>query len=73
MKKVNGTNVKVDKNDTGGMISVDWVCPYCGSENYGFYFSSKTHAMQGDFELDHECDECEKMVTIICRNAKKLF
>lgn len=73
MKRVEGRNVKVTVDSTGGFISVDWVCPYCGVENFGFYFSSDYRAMSSDFEIDHECDECGRMATIVCRDAEELF
>ena len=73
MKRTEGTNVKVDTDSTGGMVSVDWCCPYCDSMNFGFYFSSNAGVMSNDFEIDHECDTCGKMVTIECRDASTLF
>ena len=48
-------------------------CPYCGEYNAGFYFSSNCTDTRGDFEIDHECDSCGKMVTIECTDAEKLF
>lgn len=69
MKRVHGTNVQVSKDETGGFIGVDWNCPYCGFDNYGFYFSSDVETMSGDFEVDHECEYCGKLVTIICEDA----
>ena len=72
-KRVEGKNVKVSYDHTGGMVSVDWNCPYCGGYNAGFYFSSNTEALMNDFEIDHACEDCEKMVTIICRDAKPLM
>ena len=73
MKSVYGSNVKVSTDNTGGFVSVDWDCPYCGSYNAGFYFSDNYAVMQGDFEIDHECSDCGKKVTIICKNATSLF
>lgn len=70
MKKVQGSNVKLMLDDTGGFVSVDWDCPYCGSYNAGFYFSSDADTLSNDFELDHECDNCGEMVTIICEDAE---
>ena len=70
MKKVYGSNVKVMNDNTGGFISVDWDCPYCGDYNAGFYFTSNGEALQSDFEVDHECDSCNKMVTIVCCNPE---
>lgn len=73
MKRIRGSNVKIDVDSTGGFISVDWYCPYCGEYNAGFYFSSNIVALQGDFEIDHECDSCDKMVTIECQNIGLLW
>ena len=57
----------------GGFVSVDWTCPYCGEYNAGFYFSSNAETLSSDFEIDHECEDCGKLVTIECRNADTLF
>lgn len=73
MKSVKGSNVKVTTDSTGGFVSVDWECPYCGDYNAGFYFSSKEDILNGDFEIDKECDNCDKMVTIECRDSGVLF
>ena len=73
MPIVEGKNVKVTVDSTGGFVSVDWTCPYCNEENYGLYFSSNANAMSHDFEIDHECDSCKKIVTIECRDATELF
>ena len=72
-KKVTGSNVKVSTDSTGGFISVDWQCPYCGGYNAGFYFSNDAETLNGDFEVDHECDECGRLVTIKCVGADSLF
>ena len=73
MRRVTGSNVKVKVDETGGMVSVDWECPYCGEFNAGFYFSSNAEAMSGDFEVDECCDDCGKMCTIECCDAELLF
>ena len=73
MKRVYGSNVKVSTDSTGGFVHVDWECPYCGGYNAGFYFSSQSGILQGDFEIDHECDDCGKTVTIVCQDAEELF
>ena len=72
-KRVSGSNVKVSVDSTGGFVSVDWECPYCGGYNAGFYFSSDAETLVNDFELDHECEDCGKLVTIICKDAVSLF
>ena len=41
MRRVRGVDVEVKKDDTGGFISVDWHCPYCGGYNAGLYFTTK--------------------------------
>ncbi len=73
MRRVRGSNVKIHADETGGMISVDWDCPYCGEYNAGFYFTSNASALLGDFEVDETCGECGKMSTIECCDAEKLF
>lgn len=73
MRVVRGLDVKVSVDESGGMISVDWHCPYCGEYNAGFYYSSKSDILSGDFEIDHECEECGKMVTIECIGVQELF
>ena len=73
MKRTIGSNVNVTTDSTGGMVSVDWDCPYCGDYNAGFYFSSNAKDMKGDFEIDECCSGCGKMVTIECRNSTELF
>ncbi len=73
MKRVEGTNVKVHVDSTGGFIGVDWDCPYCGGYNAGIYFSNNAEILGSDFEMDHKCEDCNKMVTIECRNADTLF
>lgn len=66
MRRVRGLDVRITKDSTGGFISVDWHCPYCGEYNAGFYFSSNAAALNDSFEVDHNCDSCGKMVTIEC-------
>ena len=73
MKKVVGSNVKVTTDSTGGFISVDWECPYCEEYHAGFYFSSKEDILKGDFEIDKECERCNRIVTIECRDSGILF
>lgn len=73
MRRAHGRNVKIDVDSTGGLIAVDWDCPYCGEYNAGFYFSSNIVVLRGDFEIDHECDNCHKMVTIECEDSESLF
>lgn len=73
MRRTRGTNVRIDVDSTGGLITVDWHCPYCGQYNSGFYFSSNVGVLRGDFEIDHECDDCGKMVTIECSDSEPLF
>lgn len=72
-KKVIGSDVRVSYDSTGGFVSVDWKCPYCRGDNAGFYFSSDSETLSNDFEIDHECDYCGKLVTIICKDADTLF
>ena len=73
MKMAYGSNVKVSTDCTGGFVSVDWDCPYCGSPNAGFYYSGSAGTMQRDFVIDHECDWCGKTVSIVCSDAEELF
>ena len=73
MKRVKGSNVKVTTDSTGGFLSVDWYCPFCGEYNAGFYFSSNVDVLSGDFEIDKECESCNKIVTIECRDVGPLF
>ena len=73
MKKICGKNVRVSTDSTGGVVSVDWNCPYCGEFNPGFYFSRDARTMRQDFEIDHACEWCGKMVTIICTDTDELF
>lgn len=73
MNRVKGIAPKVSTDETGGIVSVLWYCPYCGECNGGMYYSSKSDIMQDDFEVDHECEFCGKMVTIECVDAEKEF
>lgn len=45
---------------------MDWHCPYCCGYNAGFYFTSNVDALGSSFEVNHECDDCGKTVTIEC-------
>ena len=73
MKRVQGSNVKVSRDAEGALLTVDWVCPYCGEWNAGFYSYPALSKIHGDFEIDHDCDVCGKVSTIECRNATELF
>ena len=73
MARVTGIDPKVSVDGTGGIISVLWYCPHCGEYNGGMYFSSRSDILEGDFEVDHECEYCGQMVTIECRGAEKEF
>lgn len=73
MKKTIGRDVKISKDDTGVLISVDWDCPNCGEYNAGFYFSSNVGEVTDHFEVEHECDCCHEMIAIECFDPEKLF
>ncbi len=73
MKEVFGTNIKVSKDSAGALISVDWVCPYCGMWNPDFFVTSMVDQMDGDFASDRVCDGCSKEVSIVCQNPSDLF
>lgn len=66
MRRVRGLDAKISKDNTGSFISVDWNCPYCGGYNAGFYFTSNINALGDSFEVDHDCEDCGKTVTIEC-------
>jgi len=66
MRRVRGLDAKISKDSTGGFISVDWHCPYCGGYNAGFYYTSNVEALGSSFEVDHDCEDCGKTVTIEC-------
>lgn len=70
MRRTKGLNVKIEKDSTGGFISVDWDCPYCGGYNAGLYFASNVEELGSSFEVDHECDNCGKTATIECTDVK---
>lgn len=73
MRRVKGLNVKVMSDSESGFVSVDWHCPYCGMFNAGFYnYKNKNDLLSCDFEIDHECDNCYKMVTIECTDSEPL-
>lgn len=71
MKRTVGTNVRVDSDDTGSMISVDWVCPYCQFENHEFFFSSIIADVEYGFETDRTCEWCDKEVTVECPDVEQ--
>ncbi len=69
MRRVRGLDVEVKKDDTGGFVSVDWHCPYCGGYNAGLYFTTKDDVLEYSFEVDHECCDCGETVIIECEDA----
>lgn len=73
MKRVRATDVKVDIDDTGGLISFDWECPYCHMTNYAFTYSGNVEVVCGDFETDQECDYCGKSATVECCDSDSLL
>lgn len=73
MNRVKGSNVEVSVDFTGGLISVDWTCPYCGDFNAGFSYTSDGDVVESDFEIDCECESCGEEVIVECRNTKPLF
>lgn len=74
MREVEGREVKVSRDSTGGFISVDWDCPYCGEYNATFAFANNEgDILGGDFVLEQDCEECGKTVSIICKDAAELF
>ena len=72
-KRIKGKKVKVSLDSTGGVMSVDWTCPYCWNFHAGFYHCEDGEKLKSDFEFNHACAKCGKVSTIECRNAKPLF
>lgn len=73
MRRIRATDVKIDVDDTGGLISFDWECPYCHMTNYAFTFSGNVEALSGDFQTDQECEYCGKSATVECCDPGSLF
>ena len=73
MARTRASNVQVSRDSEGGLASFDWTCPHCGQENPEFIFSSNFAEVTGDFEVDCECDGCEKTVIVECEGAEPLF
>ena len=66
MKKVQATRWKVDTDDTGSLIDIDFTCPYCHSVT-GDYFFCRDYVSDA-FETDRECPVCGQELTIMCVN-----
>ncbi len=64
MKKVRATRWKVDSDETGNLIDIDFVCPYCHSAT-GDYFFCRGYVSDA-FETDRDCPVCGQEVTIVC-------
>ena len=73
MARVKASNLGVDRDATGGMAKFEWECPHCGQTNPEFIFSSNLADITGDFEVDCDCDWCEKTVTVECEGGAPLF
>lgn len=69
MKKTIGINPTYRADETGGLISVCWHCPYCGGYNGGAYFTLKSEVLQDDFVMDHDCEFCGEKVSVVCVDA----
>lgn len=73
MRRVQATNVRIGRDETGGMAAFEWVCPYCGETHPELVFSNHFIEVTGDFELDRECEWCGKSVTVECKDAGAPF
>jgi len=72
MKSTYASNISADKDETGGMIKMEWICPYCNFYNPDLIFSSDLSQLTSDFEVDRDCEYCRKKVTVVCHNVSYL-
>ena len=64
--KTQGFNVEAATDNTGSLINLDWVCPYCGSTNIDSLFTTNEVDMVNGIAMERECDDCGRIVTIEC-------
>ena len=76
MKRVRATDVKVDIDNTGGLISFDRRVPLIVNiTNYAFTYSGNVEAVRRDFETDQEwrMKIGGKSATVECCDSDSLF
>lgn len=59
----------IEKNETGAMIDLGYICPHCKLENGGVIFigADNVDIIDNGFETDQECDFCGESITVECR------
>jgi hypothetical protein len=70
VKRTIATNwVVVSKDETGAMVNIDYVCPYCHYDTGELILIGAGNVAKIDngFETDQVCGVCEKDVIIECR------
>ncbi|MFJ7727318.1 hypothetical protein ACIQXV_14255 [Neobacillus sp. NPDC097160] len=68
-KRTIATNFDVSKDATGGLVNLNYTCPYCHYENYELIFigAANMDKLDNDFETDQVCKICGRDVIIECR------
>lgn len=70
MKKAIATDwTKTAKDETGAMVYVDFVCPYCNNETGELVFikNSDLDRLNGNFETLPVCDLCGEKAIVECQ------
>ena len=72
--EVLGRDKVATPEETAGMITTDFVCPYCGlfnGCNIFFYSADKISAIDSKFQVTQICDGCSKPVIVECGDFNK--
>lgn len=59
----------IERNKTGAMIDLGYICPHCKLENGGVIFIGvdNVDTIDNGFETDQECDFCGESIIVECR------
>ena len=58
----------VNRDSTGAMVNIDYVCPHCGFDTGNFILigAENVDKLDGPWETDQVCEVCDKDVIIEC-------
>lgn len=69
VKRVTATKWEVvGRDETGAMVNIDYVCPYCGfaTGNLISIGASNVDKIDSTWETDQVCEVCDKPLIIEC-------
>lgn len=73
MKDAYAYKAQVGVDDSGALLFVKWVCPYCENEVSNSYFFSDPSDVVDGFEAKCTCPACGKNAWVYNSNPDRLY